>query len=194
MAQIAKNIGISRYTLYRWCDQHKPIGDAYYCRYYDCEREGDCDIHIHVTMRGGITKEVREFCDLPQKYPDVTVQERLFMEMNGIVSHRIFKTNCWEVIWTLDDALEDYEYGGFEFSPSMLEIKTFRKVCDYDGNLISEKRETVPFPMERMQEDIREEYEEWKKDPIKWEENKEKERLETRFNDTQPSDDDYLPF
>lgn len=28
MSQIAKNIGISRYTLYRWCDQHKPIGDA----------------------------------------------------------------------------------------------------------------------------------------------------------------------
>ena len=28
MAQIAKNIGIKRQTLYRWADAHKPIGDA----------------------------------------------------------------------------------------------------------------------------------------------------------------------
>ena len=173
--------------------QNKPIGNEYYCKYFSCERKGECEISYDVCMRGGITEEVWELCELPLKTTGVIVEQRVFVEMNGIVAHRIYKSDNWEEIWTIDDIIIDYSLFG-TFVPSIMEEETFCKVYDYDGNQISEKREKVPFPMERMSENIREEYEEWKKDPIKWEENKEKERLETRFNDTQPSDDDDLPF
>lgn len=177
--------------------QKKPIGDKYYCRYYSCERKGDCDIEFDVDMCGGITNEVSELCDLPQQYTDVTVEARLFVECCGIRAHRVFKKDYWEETRTIDDAIDDWAFFS-EFSPEMLELETFRKVYDNHGNLISEENKKEPYPIEELPDDIRIGYEKWKEDPVKWEENKkrEEERLEEEYRLKHPAnnDDDDLPF
>ena len=149
-------------------------------------------------MCGGITNEVSELCDLPQQYTDVTVEARLFVECCGIRAHRVFKTDYWEEIRTIEDTLEEYDCFYTELSPGILELETYRKVYDYDDNLISEEHKKEPYPIERMPENIRGEYEKWKEDPINWEEDKkrEEERLEEEYRLKHPAnnDDDDLPF
>ena len=182
--------------------QNKPIGDNYYCRNDYCVRKGDCDIEFHVNMLGGINDEVYEILDLPLQYPDVYEEEWLFVECCGIVAHRIIHKDYWENIRTVEDTLEDYNSFGFEFFPEMLEIETFRKVYDNDNNLMSEEKKIVPYPIEKMPDDVRKEYEKWKEDPENWEENKkrEKEEEERRVaeyklkHSKENDDDDDLPF
>ena len=57
----------------------------------------------------------------------------------------------------------------------MLELKTFREVYDWDNNCISKEQKIVPFPEEKMTEKIRDGYEKWKTDPIRWEKDKKEE-------------------
>ena len=174
--------------------QKKPIGDKYYCRYYSCERNGDCDIILHVSMRGGINPEVYDILDTPLKYPDVTEEERGYTEVYPSY-HRIYRNDSLEDIWTIEDAIELWDTGYCDFSPSMLEMELFRRVYDNNGNQISEEKETVPYPIERMSEGVRREYEKWKENPIKWEEDKKKEKQEAQNRVNTPTfNDDCLPF
>ena len=171
--------------------RNKPIGDKYYCRYYCCERDGECNIRFCVNMRGGITDDVYELLDLPQKYPNVSVEKWFYNEWY-LSSHEIIHKDSWESIWTTDDIIQELGFYS-EFSLKMLELlETFRKVYNYDGSLISEEIEKVPFPIDEVSDAIREGYEEWKKNPIEWEEKKRIETDNRVFEFTGTMDD--LPF
>ena len=151
-------------------------------------------------MRGGITEEVYELCLLPQRYPDVIVEETLYIECCGMLFHRIFKRDYWEDIRTIDDILHNYDCNGIKFSPNMLELETFRNVYDNGGNVISKERKKVLHPIEEMPEEICNEYENWKEDPIKWEEKQEREKvklidlLKSIYTENTAFNNDDLPF
>lgn len=170
---------------------NKPIGDEALCRYYECKRKGEGDIEISVGMRGPINEEIYDILDLPLEYPGVTEEEWKFTEC-WLDYHRIRHQDHWEDIWTIDDAIELCNASYIDFDPSMLELKTFRKVHK-DGKLQLDESEIVSYPIEMMDDHIREEYEKWKEDPVAWEE----EREEAAYRLKHPKDnddDDDLPF
>ena len=173
-----------------------PIGDKHYCRMFLYEREGEKNIQIYASMLGGINQEVYDFLYLHERYPDITEEVLLFVEMNGLIYHRIYKKDTWEELWTIDDAIFNFNDMGGYFFPDMLELKTFRRVYDWNDSLISEEEEIVPFPEEEMLDDVREEYEEWKKDPIRWEEKKKemKENKDQNAPHIITYNEDGLPF
>ncbi len=174
-----------------------PIGDETFCRYYECKKEGECDIEISVGMRGPINKEIYDILNIPLKYPGVTEEEWSSSDYYP-TGHRIYHKDYWEDIWTVEDELEFSYVNDIEFYPGILELQTFRKVYDNHGNLISEESKKEPYPIEKMPDYIRIGYEKWKEDPVKWEENKkrEEERLEEEYRLKHPAnnDDDDLPF
>ena len=138
--------------------KNKPVGDKYYCRYYSCERDGERNIRFCVNMGRGITDEVYELLDLPQEYPNVSV-ETWFYEDYYLSSHRIINKDTWEEIMTIDDIIYELCFYS-KFSLDMLDSEIFRRVYNYDGTLISEEREKVPFPIYAVSDEIREGYEE----------------------------------
>lgn len=176
--------------------QNKSLGEKYLCRYFSCKRKGECDIEFGVSMRGGFSKEVYDIVDLPLVYPDVTEEVWTSDETcPAPISHRLYTKDFWEEIWTLDDAIGMYErYDSFH--PSMLELETYRKAYDIDGNLITEEHKIVPFPIEKMPDAVRVDYERWKDDPQKWEEGKKKEeeRQEALSESRRLQNIDDLPF
>ena len=173
----------------------KPIGDEYYCKNFFCKREGDHDIIFHVNMLGGINDGISEILDLLRKYPDATEEEWGHTECWPSY-HRLYHNDYWEDIWSVEDAVDAWDTSGEGFSPKMLEIETFRKVYDYEGNLLSEERKRVPYPVELMDDYTRDEYEKWKKDPVKWEEDRKKtEEGQVAISELwRPENIDDLPF
>lgn len=141
--------------------KNKPMGDKYCCNYFSCGRIGKRNISFCVNMRGGITDEVLDLLGLPQEYPNVTIEAKLYNEVY-LDSHRMFYKDTWEEIMTVDDIIYELQFYS-KFSPNMLDYETFREIYDYNGSLISEKRKKIPFPINKVSDDLRKGYEEWKK-------------------------------
>ena len=169
--------------------------DGYYCKHYSCERSGECDIVFQANMRGGINSEVCKLIVIPHNYSDVTI-ELWFRSERSLFFHKIYHKDYVEDIWTIDDAVDEYNIKWGSFYPNRLELDTYRRIYK-DGNLILDESRKVPFPIELMDKDMREEYEKWKEDPIKWEEDKkrEKEEQEAEYRLKHPAGtEDDLPF
>ena len=159
--------------------KNMPIGDKHCCRYYSCERSGDDEISYCVNMRGGLNIEVWQIAELPLRYPDIIVEAITTDTLCGVLGHYVFRKDGWEEFMTIQDRACDCDRYS-EFSLDMLKLDTYRKVYDWDNNLITEEHEIVPLPEDLMPEDVCEDYQRWKEDPIKWEEEKEKEREDKR--------------
>ena len=161
--------------------------------HYHCRRDGDYGVYFCMDVRD-INNAVDELVELPIKYPNSSVDATLFDSMNGLYFHRIYNTESWEEVWTIEDAIDKMTYRMDEFSPEMLERKTFRKVYDWKNSLLSEEHKMVPFPVEEMPDCLREGYERWKENPAKWEREKEKEKKNREYRETHKNDKDDLPF
>lgn len=160
------------------------------------KRKGECDVLFYMRRRGGITDEVYELFDLPKKYPDITEEVWKYEEC-WLCDHRKIHNDSWEDIWTIDDAVEEFDIIDGSFSPKNLELNTYRIVYDNDGNMVSKEKKKVPYPIELMPIDFREEYERWKENPKKWNEDKKsrrKEKIESVPITTKDGNIVYLPF
>ncbi len=177
-----------------------PEGDKYYCRYFFYKREGESDIRLIASYRGGINAESSYLWHFHNKYSEVTEEVWLYVEGSGVTDHHLYNKDGWEDVCTLEDQINDLNFYYDKFTPDMLELHIRRTVYDRDNNLVLDEHETAPFPPELMSDDIRRGYEEWKADPEKWEqerqqEEEERKRAEEEWKKAHPStDDDDLPF